>query len=320
MISIIMPVYNAEQFLGRSIDSIMEQNVEDIELILVDDGSKDMSGEICDEYACENSCIRVFHKENGGVSSARNLGLDNAKGEWIMFVDSDDILLPEALKNVQNAIRNGYAELYIFDYQVNGKPVANPFGSFVTKSDFISSILTYKIQTSPWAKVYRKSKISKLRFLPGLKIGEDLLFNFEYIMQFDDGVKIDHISHEIYSYTIGNKSAMNSNDIKDKYLQLNNLALPVMNKYDISSYQQEIACFELNNIFQAYWRSFENPSQKADERMNSLAREFKLKSVLKSYSIIKKYLCLLQYSKHVAHLYLNYRHIRTYIKREYLRM
>ena len=311
MISIIMPVYNAERFLYRSIDSIVAQSVEDFELILVNDGSKDKSGEICDGYACKDSRIRVFHKENGGVSSARNLGLDNAKGEWIMFVDSDDILLPEALKNVQNAIREGYADLYLFDYKENEKPVAIPFGSIATKSDFMSSILTYKIQTSPWAKVYRKNQISTLRFMFGLKIGEDLLFNFEYVMQIGDDVVIKHIPHEIYSYTVGNESAMNSNDIKDKYLQLNALALPVMKRYDISSYQLEIACFELINIFQAYWRSFENPSSKADERMISLARELKLKPVLKSYSIIKKYLYLLQYSKHVAHFYLNYRHIVT---------
>lgn len=312
MISIVMPVYNAEQFLRRSIDSIMEQNVEDVELILVDDGSKDTSGKICDEYACKDSRIRVFHKENGGVSSARNLGLDKAKGEWVMFVDSDDFLLPHAVKNVQNAIRNGHADLYLFDHHENEIPVTIPFGAIVTKSDFISSILTYKIQTSPWAKVYRKSKISKLRFMPGLKIGEDLLFNFEYVMQIGDDVKIEHISQEIYSYTIGNESAMNSNDIRDKYLQLNNLALTVMKRYDIYSYQQEIACFELINIFQAYWRTFENPSPKADARMISLARD--VKSTLQSYPLIKKYLYLLQYSKRIAHFYLNYRHIRTHIR------
>ena len=89
MVSIIVPVYNTEKFLHRCIDSILAQTYTDFELLLIDDGSKDSSGAICDEYAVKDARVRVFHKENGGVSSARNLGLDNAKGEWITFVDSD---------------------------------------------------------------------------------------------------------------------------------------------------------------------------------------------------------------------------------------
>lgn len=92
MISIIVPVYNTEQYLSRCINSILNQNFTDFELLLIDDGSKDGSGAICDAYAEEDTRVRVFHKENGGVSSARNLGLDNAKGEWVTFVDSDDCI------------------------------------------------------------------------------------------------------------------------------------------------------------------------------------------------------------------------------------
>lgn len=89
-ISVIVPVYNTEKYLRRCIDSILAQTFTDFELLLIDDGSKDSSGAICDEYAAKESRVRVFHKDNGGVSSARNMGLDNAKGEWISFVDSDD--------------------------------------------------------------------------------------------------------------------------------------------------------------------------------------------------------------------------------------
>ena len=92
-ISVIVPVYNAEKYLSRCIDSILVQTFTCFELLLVDDGSTDCSGRICDEYAKRDTRIRVIHKENGGVSSARNLGLDNAKGEWICFCDSDDLLL-----------------------------------------------------------------------------------------------------------------------------------------------------------------------------------------------------------------------------------
>ena len=99
-ISIIVPVYNAEQYLRRCIDSILNQSFTDFELILIDDGSKDKSSDICDEYAAKDSRIKVYHKENGGVSSARNLGLDNANGEWIAFVDSDDFIKEDYLKHM----------------------------------------------------------------------------------------------------------------------------------------------------------------------------------------------------------------------------
>lgn len=90
LISVIVPVYNVERYLNQCIDSILAQTYKDFELILVDDGSKDKSGEICDEYVKKDSRIRVFHKKNGGVSSARNYGIDNAQGTYICFVDSDD--------------------------------------------------------------------------------------------------------------------------------------------------------------------------------------------------------------------------------------
>ena len=89
-ISIIVPVYNAEKYLHRCIESILAQTFKDFELLLIDDGSKDSSGYICDEYAEKDERVRVLHKVNGGVSSARNLGLNNARGEWGTFADSDD--------------------------------------------------------------------------------------------------------------------------------------------------------------------------------------------------------------------------------------
>lgn len=105
-ISVIVPVYNVEKYLRRCIDSILAQTFTDFELLLIDDGSKDSSGEICDEYARNDERVRVFHKENGGVSSARNLGLDNAKGEWVSFVDADDIIYSNNLDILFEVARN----------------------------------------------------------------------------------------------------------------------------------------------------------------------------------------------------------------------
>ena len=103
-LSIIVPVFNTEQYIPRCIGSILSQSFTDFELLLIDDGSTDGSGDICDEYAEKDNRVHVFHKENGGVSSVRNLGLDEAKGEWACFVDSDDELLPNGLQIMVDGI------------------------------------------------------------------------------------------------------------------------------------------------------------------------------------------------------------------------
>ena len=112
-ISVIVPVYNAEKYLHRCIDSILAQTFTDFELLLIDDGSKDNSGKICDEYVDMDSRVRVLHKENGGVSSARNMGLDHARGEWITFVDSDDWIEPTMYELMyDDAIKKGVELVY----------------------------------------------------------------------------------------------------------------------------------------------------------------------------------------------------------------
>lgn len=105
-ISVIVPVYNVEKYLRKCVDSILSQTFTDFELLLIDDGSKDHSGEICDEYALQDDRVKVFHKENGGVSSARNLGIDVAKGEWITFVDADDYIAENLLQSLCNIDSN----------------------------------------------------------------------------------------------------------------------------------------------------------------------------------------------------------------------
>ena len=137
-ISIIVPVYNTEQYLPRCLNSILSQSFIDFELLLVDDGSIDGSGSICDKYAAKDNRVRVFHKENGGVSSARNLGLDEAKGEWICFVDSDDEMLPNGLQTLANGIcdevdivMGGYEEVDEFGVMSQVVPEHRNTGLFV---------------------------------------------------------------------------------------------------------------------------------------------------------------------------------------------
>ena len=116
LVSIIVPVYNVEQYLRRCIESILSQTYHNFELILVDDGSTDSSGAICDEYALADERIHVIHKPNGGVSSARNAGIDTAKGEYILFVDSDDRVEPQHISNMipsadEDLVRAGFKRM-----------------------------------------------------------------------------------------------------------------------------------------------------------------------------------------------------------------
>ena len=115
-ISIIVPVYNAEKYLRQCMDSILNQSFQDFELLLIDDGSKDDSGIICDEYAKKDKRISVWHQENQGVSVARNVGLEHAQGEWIYFPDSDDIVVENALEIMMK--RYGLANIFL---KMNGK-------------------------------------------------------------------------------------------------------------------------------------------------------------------------------------------------------
>ena len=115
-ISVIVPVYNTEMYLRRCIDSVLTQSYKDFELLLIDDGSKDSSGAICDEYAARDSRVKVFHKENGGVSSARNAGLAIASGDWIMHLDGDDWIEPDMLERLIRKGEDTGADIVMGDF------------------------------------------------------------------------------------------------------------------------------------------------------------------------------------------------------------
>lgn len=118
MVSIIVPVYNVKDYLAACVASLRGQSWRDVEIILVDDGSSDGSGALCDGFAAEDGCIRVVHKENGGLSSARNAGLDAARGEWVLFVDGDDYLAPHGLQQLMElAADHPDADFIQFRYQ-----------------------------------------------------------------------------------------------------------------------------------------------------------------------------------------------------------
>lgn len=183
MISIIVPVYKAEKYIHRCVDSILAQSYTDFELLLVDDGSPDNCGAICDEYATQDSRVRVLHKENGGVSSARNLGLDNAKGEWITFVDSDDWVESEFLDKL---INGGNADLVVGStVRTSGMKQQLDDRLYDMKSipDFLNQYLDNLLMLAPWGKLFRSSIIedNHIRFNKDIRFGEDTLVVYEYL-------------------------------------------------------------------------------------------------------------------------------------------
>ena len=125
-VSIIVPVYNAENNVARCIESVLKQDYENFELILMDDGSKDSSGSICDEYAARDERIRVIHKENSGVSDTRNKAIDMARGEYLQFIDSDDWITPDATGLMIRMAKENKCEMVIADfYRVIGERLAH---------------------------------------------------------------------------------------------------------------------------------------------------------------------------------------------------
>lgn len=215
-ISVIVPVYNTEQYLTRCIDSILSQSFTDFELLLIDDGSTDGSENICDIYAEKDSRVRVFHKENGGVSSARNLGLDEAKGEWICFVDSDDELLPDGLKVMAEGISKEVSLV------MAGYVICDDNGSLIYSIDKLISYLIdprqaakemfmptdYGYQGYICSKLLRLSEVrkNKIRFSEVVFFNEDRLFLTQYICAMEKSACYN--TKPVYAYYERSGSAM----------------------------------------------------------------------------------------------------------------
>lgn len=184
MISVIIPIFKAEKFLHRCIDSILAQSYTDFELLLIDDGSPDNSGAICDEYAVKDSRVRVFHKENGGVSSARNLGLDNALGEYVTFCDADDYVTSDwlfaycyAMSENVNLIVQGFYKIVGDNIDENVLPFFEG-NSVDDKQELIMRLVVSSCFGYVWAKAFRRELIERyhVRFDEKSSFTEDAQF------------------------------------------------------------------------------------------------------------------------------------------------
>lgn len=283
MISVIVPVYNAEKYLRECIDSILAQTYTDFELLLIDDGSTDGAGEICDEYALKveglgmrddgdtfhkpltinhKLSIRVFHKENGGVSSARNLGLDNAKGDWVCFVDSDDTIPIDALETFAKAARED-ADLVMTKYQKwneDGELLIDyrrcPDRLFSTK-EFIKEMYNTRQQEYQGVicdKLFRKAIITAhhLHFNEKICFNEDRLFVVQFACA--SGKNVVYKDHLTYNYVERSTGAMASLKTSYNRLFVTDFDALILMKKEIDRLPicKELRAYTVQGIYNSY--------------------------------------------------------------------
>lgn len=236
LFSIIIPVYNIEDELRRCLDSALNQTLKDFEVILIDDGSTDKSGEICDEYGKLHNRVKVIHKENGGVSSARNVGLNKAKGKFIAFIDSDDYVNDDYLEKLYNpnvdmvfcGIKHKKIER---DIILNNEEE----GIFDIKGNVINKLIDSRYINTVYSKMYINQIIQEhnIRFREDMPLGEDTVFIIDYIeyiknIEVKNDIIYNYIQYERETLSSFNEKSTYYLEILDDYIEKN-----LFEKYNI---------------------------------------------------------------------------------------
>lgn len=228
-LSIIIPVYNAEDYLSQCLDSVLTQEFSDIEVLLINDGSVDSSGSICNQYALRDTRVKVFHKKNSGVGDARNIGLNNTNGEWVTFVDADDWLPKGALNIFYEKIE---LPLIIAPYYEFYQGEINfPFNCIqsdeevIKREDLLAQYLSTSLLKTVCGKFYRREIIKNNKFDNHIKLGEDTLFFLKIALQVDEVLLL---SKPLYVYRMFPKTSKYSQNVEDAIYALK----AVMSAYD----------------------------------------------------------------------------------------
>lgn len=217
LVSIIVPVYNVEKYLRRCIDSIINQTYRNIEIIIIDDGSTDNSGKICDEYAKRDNRIKIIHQQNKGVSSTRNNGIEHANGKYITFVDSDDFIERKMIETIYNKIICENADIVICGVKSidENNNVINQ--SINTKENKFNNVNAIKVMLDEklfysvcWAKLYKKKLFNNIKFNPKIRIAEDMDVLYRVLYKSN---KIVQIPERLYNWTNRKDSVTKENDI-----------------------------------------------------------------------------------------------------------
>lgn len=261
LISVIIPVYNAERTLAKCVNSVLQQEMNDFELILVDDGSQDASAQMCDEFAAADNRVKVVHKPNGGVSSARNLGLSHAIGDRITFIDADDNIGPGFFENIQSATEDLLLRGY-FAIDNTGSVIKELTHIYVEEmtslADFISLYISDVLLRSPWGIFYKRKLLEGLSFPEDMKVGEDSCFVFNYLSKCET---YKFQAKGYYYHLVGSDSDDN------KYAMSSNYAAQSL-KHLLDAYRMIEEKFQLDRrCFLTYLTYFKSAS-KADWRKN----------------------------------------------------
>lgn len=216
MISVIVPVYKVEKYLRKCVESIQNQTYRDLEIILVDDGSPDNCGKICDELANDDKRIKVIHQKNGGLSCARNAGLDVATGEYVTFIDSDDYIAPEMYEKMCLAIERDSCDVCMCGSQtVNDQGEVLATDSFWNRTyigtEIISSFVL-PLRTAAWNKLIKRETIEDNRFPEGRIHGEDLVFFSNYFTNKSKLVTIDYLGY----FYVKHSSSITTSSFSDR--------------------------------------------------------------------------------------------------------
>ena len=216
-----MPVYNSACYLAESVHSVLDSSLKDLELILVDDGSHDGSGEICDRLANEDHRIQVVHKPNGGVSSARNKGLDIANGTFVAFVDSDDRVTSEMYEKLTAAISQDidivFCNILLHYHDVD--LATETFRPGQDRIQTIRNLLTCTTGYGPWNLIVRRDLVGGLRFPENIRCGEDLWFTLRIV---SDARSIAKVEEPLYIYNqenIGSITHSSDRRLEESFLQ-----------------------------------------------------------------------------------------------------
>lgn len=254
LISIVVPVYNVEKYLDKCIDSLVNQTYENLEIILIDDGSKDNSAKICDNWKDKDNRIKVVHKKNGGLSEARNVGIDYAEGDYIAFIDSDDWVDKNFIKYLYEQLKKYNADIaasaIIKTYKdYNEIQLINREKIIFTNGEALDTLLSGRdFCAVAWNKLYKKNVIGNIRFPIG-KIHEDEFFSYKVIANANTLVLVPEA---IYYYRQRSGSIMQKWSIAHlDALEAFEERMDFMHKYYPNLYLKSKYCFYLAGIYNA---------------------------------------------------------------------
>lgn len=254
-VSVIVPVYNVEKYLNKCIKSLLDQDFENYEIILIDDGSTDNSGRICDSYSSNYGNISVYHKKNGGLSDSRNYGIEKSSANYITFVDSDDYVTTDYISTLYELIHNNDADMSACStFMTSEKNLKRTYKEYNVKKIDSSEMLKvifikeYGIGVSTWAKMYKKSLFDNIKF-PVNKIHEDLLTT-PFIVDKCRKIMITNVAKYYYNVRENSITTREINLSRDKQLfdGLNKIKKFILLKYP--TLIDEFNCRYLNDAYQ----------------------------------------------------------------------